>query len=438
MRRHLLATALLFAVHSAQAADEPTLPTLRSGQPALPYRQPGHRRQPTGAEPHPGRPARTRLRRTEQCFRAERGCPGHPQPQRQPRADPAGRPVHPRDERDQRRHQHPVRSAVRTQRHRQQVFRHRALRRQCDRRQRGDRFGPDLAQHGRQGPVDGTGPAQGLQCSRRAGLPHELQQPAQLLDQPAGLASAHLSLRYSRQQQGRRLQQRAVPGLRSCQLGPRRQLPEGSARPADLQQGVAALHRPVHDRKPRLGRRRFLLLHQQSDFGLAAPHLHQSGQPGLRTRHAFVRPEADQQRRDARLPSPVGQQLREKFAGGARVDPVFRPWLRGYQHRCQGQRVRRAGVLDAEPVVRFQLCQRAAGGGGDQAGTLCTGSPAARSAAVVRARRTARFQAGQHLGRAAGCHPRQRLRFREHPGRAAQPSARRSAQRHAGFQPPVA
>ncbi|OMO41670.1 hypothetical protein BU225_08210, partial [Stenotrophomonas sp. MB339] len=29
MRRHLLATALLFAVHSAQAADEPTLPTLQ-------------------------------------------------------------------------------------------------------------------------------------------------------------------------------------------------------------------------------------------------------------------------------------------------------------------------------------------------------------------------------------------------------------------------
>ena len=29
MRRHLLATAILFAVHSAQAADEPTLPTLQ-------------------------------------------------------------------------------------------------------------------------------------------------------------------------------------------------------------------------------------------------------------------------------------------------------------------------------------------------------------------------------------------------------------------------
>ena len=29
MRRHLLAAAILFAVHSARAADEPTLPTLR-------------------------------------------------------------------------------------------------------------------------------------------------------------------------------------------------------------------------------------------------------------------------------------------------------------------------------------------------------------------------------------------------------------------------
>jgi iron complex outermembrane receptor protein len=29
MRRHLLAAAILFAVHSAQAADEPTLPTLQ-------------------------------------------------------------------------------------------------------------------------------------------------------------------------------------------------------------------------------------------------------------------------------------------------------------------------------------------------------------------------------------------------------------------------
>ncbi|WP_204274401.1 hypothetical protein, partial [Stenotrophomonas maltophilia] len=27
MRRHLLAAAILFAVHTAQAADEPTLPT---------------------------------------------------------------------------------------------------------------------------------------------------------------------------------------------------------------------------------------------------------------------------------------------------------------------------------------------------------------------------------------------------------------------------
>ena len=36
---------------------------------------------------------------------------------------------------------------------------------------------------------------------------------------------------------------------RRRQLGAGRQLPEGGTRPADLQQGLAALHRPVHDRE---------------------------------------------------------------------------------------------------------------------------------------------------------------------------------------------
>src|SRR2546427_8017616 len=47
-----------------------------------------------------------------------------------------------------------------------------------------------------------------------------------------------------------------------------RQLPEGSARAADLQQGLAAVHRPVHDREPDRKSTRLNSSHSQISYAV--------------------------------------------------------------------------------------------------------------------------------------------------------------------------